>query len=260
MFTPAIYANVGNIKDFIVSQEKLDALLKPMIKKALRLEPQLDDAAKQASEKSKYGGLPYAEIGDEWPICPTCKKPLIFVSQIRNQSENELVEFFYCFDCFPWGMDDEEKGQWNARVYTKPSMEKYYKITPKEESEFYLIPCLLNEEEVTVLPDWDGLESVSKEAETLCSKINDDSPWEAYDAAVERSGCLNDYVTLLGGYPRYVQSETGGSCRICNKDMEFFAQLDSEEDAGVMWGDVGLIYLYRCPDHKDEFHMELQCH
>ena len=243
-----------------MSQEKLDAILKPLIKRAFKLEPNPDRAAEPGSEKSKFGGLPYSEKGDEWPVCPTCNNNLIFVLQIESKNKKELVEFFYCFKCFPWGMEDEEEGQWVTRTYNAPTMEKYFEINPKENSRFDLIPCILKAVEVTSLPDWDGLESVSEEVEKLCIYLDDDSPWEAYDAAVDRSGCLNDYATLFGGYPRYVQSETGGFCNICGKELIFFAQIDSEDDAGIMWGDVGLIYLYRCPDHKDEFHMELQCH
>ena len=45
---PSVYLTVGNPKGFIVAQEKLDALLKPKIKKALKLEPKPDDAAEAA--------------------------------------------------------------------------------------------------------------------------------------------------------------------------------------------------------------------
>ena len=241
-------------------QEKLDFLLKPLIKEALKLMPKENDSEKPSNEKSKYGGLPYAETGDKWPICPACNKQLLFVSQMKNEARNELVEFFYCFECFPWGLDDEEKGQWIVRVYNNPSIERCHQISPENKTEFDLIPCLLNPQKVTVLPDWDSLDSTCKEAGKLCCNINDDSPWEVYDIAVERNGCLNNYATLLGGYPRYVQSETGGLCNVCKKEMEFFAQLDSEDEPGIMWGDIGLVYLFRCPNHKEEFHMELQCH
>ena len=113
---------------------------------------------------------------------------------------------------------------------------------------------------IEALPDWEGINSASNEVSNLCCEINDDSPWEEYGEAVERAGCLNDYATLLGGYPRFVQGEVEPTCPKCNNEMEFYAQVDSEEEANIMWGDVGLVYFFRCPQHKNEFRLELQCH
>lgn len=243
-----------------MSQEKLDTLLQPLIKSALKLDPKSDPAAGQASCESKFGGLPYAESGDTWPSCPKCKKELTFINQILDEKESQLFTFYYCNDCFPWGLGDEEKGQWLVKLYKEPSNEKLITITRNSEEEFPPVPCKVIASSVNVLPDWEGLDSASQEAGDLCSEINDDSPWDAYEEAVARSGCLDDYATLLGGYPRFVQGEAIPSCPICNSNMEFYAQIDSEDEANIMWGDVGLVYFFRCPEHKNEFKFELQCH
>ena len=49
-------------------------------------------------------------------------------------------------------------------------------------------------------------------------------------------------------------------CPRCDQLMEMFAQIDSEEEAGLMWGDVGCIYLFCCRRHPGEVRLELQCH
>ena len=243
-----------------MSKEKLDCLLKPLVKKAIKLEPIANETASAVSYESKFGGLPYAEIGDTWPSCPTCKKELTFINQIHDEIEQHLFVFYYCKECFPWGLDDEEKGQWLVKLYEEPSSEKIVQINRNSNDESAPRPCKVIASSVDVLPDWEGLSSASKEANDLCCKINDDSPWDVYEEAVLRAGCLNNYETLLGGYPRFVQGEARYTCPKCNTEMKFYAQVDSEDDAGIMWGDIGLVYFFQCPKHKNEFQLELQCH
>jgi len=243
-----------------MNKEELDSLLRPLIKKAIKLEPKVDESASLASCESKFGGLPYAEAGDAWPSCPGCKKELTFVSQLLDEGEQQLFVFYYCHECFPWGDGKEEDGQWLVKLYQAPSLEKMVEIRRSSDDEFAPKPCTLIPSSVDVLPDWDGLDSVSEEAGNLCSKLNDEDPWEEYEEAVERVGCLTDYATLLGGYPRFVQGEITHHCPQCNTEMEFYAQLDSEDKADVMWGDAGLVYFFRCPQHKTQFKFELQCY
>ncbi len=243
-----------------MSKDRLDSLLKPLVRKALKLEPRKDNSALAPSCESKFGGLPYAESGDLWPSCPTCKKELTFVNQIRDEEDQQLFVFYYCNKCFPWGLGDEEKGQWLIKLYEHPSIKKLHEIKRSSEDEFAPVPCKVVATSVELLPDWEGLDSASEEVSDLCCKINDNSPWEEYEEAVERAGCLNDYATLLGGYPRFVQGEARPSCPKCGADMVFYAQVDSEDEANIMWGDVGLVYFFRCPEHKNEFQFELQCH
>ncbi|MFC3151472.1 DUF1963 domain-containing protein [Litoribrevibacter euphylliae] len=243
-----------------MSKDKLDSLLKSLVRKALKLELKADKSALAPSCESKFGGLPYAESGDHWPSCRTCKKELTFINQILDEEEQQLFVFYYCNECFPWGLDDEEKGQWVVKLYKQPSSKKLTDIKRSSEDEFAPVPCSVETTSVEVLPDWESLDSVSEEVSDLCCKVNDDSPWEEYEDAVERTGCLDDYATLLGGYPRFVQGEAEFVCPKCSAEMVFYAQVDSEDEANIMWGDVGLVYFFRCPEHKDEFQLELQCH
>ena len=240
-------------------QDQLDALLKPFIREAVVLAPHRSLAAEAASTEAKFGGSPYAEEGDRWPHCPTCKNELVFVVQLRAGSD-ELLVFFYCFECFPWGLSDEEEGQWVIRRYPNPSTARLRVISPAGTQELTVGPCAVSGSPVKSLPDWEGLDSTCKEAADLCCAIDADSPWEEYDAALLRNGCLNDYATLVGGHARWVQGEAVNSCRQCGEQLRFVAQIDSEEPANLMWGDVGLVYIFQCPVHSDVFHLELQCH
>lgn len=237
-----------------------DQLITSLTKHAVSLEPVESERAELASCESKFGGQPYAESGDEWPVCPDCEHELSFVCQLKHLHQDELLVFYYCNDCGPWGLADESEGQWVARRYPAPSMEKRHPINRETEDEQGFIPCLVKTAAVTSLPDWEGLDFVNEAITKHCCEADDDEPWEIYDAAVERSGALNDYATLIGGYPRFVQGAVQPNCPKCQQSMVFYAQIDSEEQANIMWGDLGLIYLFQCPEHQDTFQMELQCH
>lgn len=243
-----------------MSQDNLDILLTPLIREAVILDPIRSSDAEDAAISSKFGGEPYAQSSDVWPVCPSCKNELVFVSQFNKEENDELFTFFYCFECFPWGLPDEEKGQWVIRRYKMPSMTQYKKITPSQTNEYSPIPCTTHAKTVRVLPDWEGLESFSIDAENLCCELDSDNPWEEYNSAFLRNRCLDDYATLVGGYPRWVQGEAVNKCSTCGEELQFLAQIDSEDSAGIMWGDVGLVYLFQCNNHPDEFHLELQCH
>jgi len=243
-----------------MSQDKLDNLLEPLILETQILDPSKSNEAKKVSLNSKFGGSPYAEEHDSWPQRPTCKNDLVFIAQLKDDKTGNLFVFYYCFECFPWGLGDEEKGQWIIRRYQNSSMEKYQEIFPYQKNETLVVPCTVSMKTVKALPDWEGLESHFNEAGDLCSEIDDDNPWEEYESAVIRNSCLNDYATLLGGYPRWVQGETTNKCPECDEELKFLGQIDSEDAAGIMWGDVGLVYLFQCKNHPDIFHMELQRH
>jgi uncharacterized protein YwqG len=243
-----------------MNQPSLDQRIAPLIKPAIKLEVIDNEQAEAASCESKIGGQPYAEQGDCWPVCPDCNNELSFVCQLKHPQQQELVVFYYCNECGPWGLADESEGQWVSKLYPSPSMEKLSLIQRQSEDEQGFIPCLVNASTVNTLPDWEGLDLVDEAMTKHCCELDDDAPWEAYDAAVERSGALNDYATLIGGYPRFVQGAVLPHCPQCQQDMEFFAQIDSEEQADMMWGDLGVIYLFRCAVHRGVFKMRLQCH
>jgi len=83
--------------------------LTPIVKEVTILE--LDDSTAPKHTSSYFGGNPYAEEGDIWPICPTCEKALDFICQMNfKDCEHEsrpkigLFSFFYCYECHPFGL------------------------------------------------------------------------------------------------------------------------------------------------------------
>jgi uncharacterized protein YwqG len=49
----------------------------------------------------------------------------------------------------------------------------------------------------------------------------------------------------LGGEPDFIQKTTVPHCKECNKEMVFYAQLDSINDEFCI-GDCGMIYVFIC--------------
>ncbi|MBZ0167337.1 MAG: DUF1963 domain-containing protein [Candidatus Omnitrophica bacterium] len=243
-----------------MSAEKLDQLLRPLMRTAQRLDLRPDAGAKEGGVLTKFGGLPFAAKGELWPVCPRCRQDLIFIYQFVVETTESLFVFFYCMECSPWGLADEARGMWVLRRYESPCMDQYGPISPAEPLLFNVVPCSVARHTVTVLPDWEGLDTASEEPALLCGKLNATAPWDVYAEAQHRLGCWDEYATILGGYPRWVQGEVIVPCPKCQSDLEFLGQIDSEEKANIMWGDCGLIYLFLCPDHPDEIHMELQCY
>ena len=67
--------------------EEIGSLLQPLAKTATKLEPKkVRDEASLPLTGSHFGGIPYAEADEEWPVCPTCKTSLNFICQIDTAS------------------------------------------------------------------------------------------------------------------------------------------------------------------------------
>jgi hypothetical protein len=121
-------------------------------------------------------------------------------------------------------------------------------------------PCAANLELVQSVPDWDDINDIAPQLAQLSAAADESEPWSAYQSAVEELlGEEPNFRTQIGGYPHWVQGAATPDCKICNKPMRLLAQIDSEEDAGIMWGDSGSVYLFECAAHPDQIEMRLQC-
>jgi uncharacterized protein YwqG len=109
---------------------------------------------------------------------------------------------------------------------------------------------------VDSFPDWEDLGSKASDS---FSEINEDEPWEAYEAAVKSLGGETEFCTLVGGYADWVQGTDTPVCDHCQSRMNLLAQIDSEPEADVMWGDSGLLYLFYCDNHPRDVRLLLQC-
>ena len=240
--------------------EALESLLKPLVRNATRLHlKELAHTPENTHFLSHFGGQPYFEAGETWPATKN-GKPLDFVFQVFNEpgmqlpASIHLIQFYYDYEEFPW---ETIKDGWLVKIYEKGDKENA--VTVAKPEELAGIPyCEMRFENVQSLPSWEGIDLYSKEAADLSCMLNDDQPWEAYDSMVEKLVGKQDYQTQLGGYPNWVQGESTPQNNM-NEPMQLLFQIDSEEEADLMWGDVGLVYVFYDTATK-QVEFTLQCH
>ena len=240
-------------------QNKLLDLLRPMMKEAVQIHVQ--EAGRQPADsnlRSQFGGMPYLESASDWPTTKS-GNPLHFVFQIFNNGDIrlpdnlKLLQFFYDFEESAWSTDDDG---WKLNLYETIDASKaivFEKPITNGPAEY----CQMKFQKIMSLPDWDGINSLSQEISDLCSDINDDEPWEAYDQAVAELVGDTDFDSQIGGYPKWIQAD-GTPTYPDGTPTPFLLQIDSEELAGLMWGDSGMVYFfYNRIDGSINF--ELQC-
>jgi uncharacterized protein YwqG len=234
--------------------DDLERLVKPLIKEATRIIVKKSSKMPENSHtKSHFGGQPYFEKGEKWPKAKNGNY-LEFVFQIYNENnivlpENiKLIQFYYDFDAFPWNTNDDG---WLVKIYTNINKENVEIIEkPKEHDKVNY--CEVEYENIKSLPDWEGMENYDVNAKILSCELNEEDPWENYEKIVEKLVGEPETRSQLGGYPLWIQGNE-------QPDSDLLFQIDSEENAGLMWGDAGLIYVfYNDKNNKIEF--VLQCY
>ncbi|AXT54652.1 DUF1963 domain-containing protein [Aquimarina sp. AD1] len=242
------------------STSDLENLVKPLIRQATKLEISPASRPPENSQmNSHFGGNPYFEKGEKWPVTKKGKS-LDFIFQVFNKPESqlpdniELIQFYYDWDEFPWDTSDDG---WLVKVYKK--------IDPKN-TEFIVKPidlekpkyCEIIFEPSNSLPDWEGISEYDYNAQKLSCILNEDQPWDNYGKIVEKLVGEQNYQSQLGGYPKWIQGESTPKDKNGN-NMKLLFQIDSEENANLMWGDSGLIYVFY--DHESErIDFNLQCY
>jgi uncharacterized protein YwqG len=242
------------------SAADLEKLVAPLIRIASRMEiEEPSNVPENSILTSHFGGDPYFETGEEWPRTRSGKR-MEFIFQVFQHGglelpENiELVQFYYDREKFPWVSNDDG---YLVKVYEKLKLHQIKMIEKPIEfrQQNY---CAINFREVKSLPDWEGIESYSANASKLSCILDEDKPWQYYQKAFKKLGADTDFQSQLGGYPKWVQGEST-PCNSSGKMMKLLFQIDSEENAGLMWGDMGMVYVFYDEESK-RIEFMMQCH
>ena len=241
------------------SFDDLVEMLKPITKNATKIvvQPAAEPPA-NSQMRSHFGGQPYFETGEAWPLS-RAGNPLQFVMQVFREDNMELpdhiklVQFYYDFEADAFETNDDG---WLVKIYGGLDHDRSVNL-PKPEGVADAKYCEILFEDVKSLPDWEGVDLHHPAAADLSAVINDEEPWDAYERAVTKIIGKQESRSQLGGYPLWVQGEETPSTADGHLDLLF--QITSEDNADVMWGDVGTIYVFYDNESKrTEF--IFQCH
>ena len=237
-------------------------------------------------QTSKLGGLPAVPPRFDWPTWNGA--PLQFLCQLDLHEvqkvlpaewlpEHGLLAFFYDAGQSTWGFDPNDRGSWRVEHFppdrgavpaTPPQGAESVRLLPEVFVQFERGLSLPDPERVGLrwseVPDeaWDYLE----EQET------DGSPAHrigGYPSAIQNDGmeleCQLASNGLYVGGPDGYASDEAKALAAGSAQWRLLLQLDSDDRAGVMWGDVGRLYFWiRETDAvRGDFSgvwMVLQCH
>ncbi len=237
---------------------------------------------------SKMGGLPIANASFQWPVWK--EKPLAFLCQIDLEAipkseftktlPNEgFLYFFYDQEQRTWGFDPRDRGSWKV-IYISGKNE----LTPLNaptglSKEFIYKKKYIKFSKILTYPDWQDdrigklnlNETQNDEYFELCSLIFENHPSHhllGYPSPVQ--GNDMDLESQLVSNGLYCGDATGYNNPKAKKlelgrhEWILLLQLDSDDDTGMMWGDVGMLYFWiRKEDLKNKnfsnVWMILQC-
>lgn len=242
------------------TKQDLKNLLLPLQKKATKIQVHKPSRPPEYSQlTSHFGGDPYFEEGDSWPSSDG--DYLSFVFQLYDQHDTlfpsgiKLVQFFYDYEKFPWDTDNDG---WLVKIFTDIDPESRIQI-PKPKALARTKFCEVSFQEIVSLPDWEGLDLHSRLASNLSCVLDENDPWESYRKLADDIAGEQNYQSQAGGYPNWIQGE-GTPKNNIGEPMPLLLQVDSEENAGLMWGDWGLIYIFCAPDDLSKIELTLQCY
>lgn len=218
---------------------------------------------------SRLGGIPDAPRGFEWPVWRD--RPLAFIGQVSLAEaavlvrdalpSSGLLSFFYDAEQTAWGFDPEDRG--SSRVYWFPDVQDLRPAqlpgSLPEHGSFQPVP--LTSRASLSLPPYQALEVQA----LRLSAEEEDAYFAFWEEWQDRHGAGPQHQVL--GHPSPIQDEMQLECQLVSggiycgdpagyKDprraelepgalgWRLLAQFDSDDTAGMMWGDVGMLYFW----------------
>ncbi len=267
-----MHTNISQIENDLSNlAKKLKFAILEHAKTSIKYSPILTTDALHQGCRTKFGGMPYAEKGDTWPACQTCKNEMDFLTQTHNIQLDELLVFFYCMDCNP--CDHEDAGEWQARVYNSPSELKMVPLPKEEPAKTDTVSCFYQESTMLTIDPELGARSFETYI-TPIAQVHFEKKYQEKmhpDRASYRLRALGNefwwdiktslklledenHVCTMYGFPQYSNGYPEPECPHCNEEMFFYFKIASPDlDLNVNFG--GELFLYRCKNHPNEVQM-----
>ncbi|MEO1245886.1 MAG: YwqG family protein [Pseudomonadota bacterium] len=213
------------------------------------------------SSKSYLGGDPCLPADIEWPSKDGRELTFLASVDLGEAAVSAAISwlpatgkllFFYDAEKQPWGFDPADRGGWSVVHVNETG-------TAESAQRPGLPQFFVEFEEVESLPDWQrfdalGIELDEQEAETYIDgyfewrgdRANHQmggypSPVQGDDMELECQLASNG---LNCGDGTAYQSDEGKRLAAGAKDWRLLLQFASDDDLGVMWGDIGDLYFW----------------
>lgn len=228
-------------------RKDIEATVKPIIKIATKKE-------NTSLAQSKFGGHPYLPKTAELPRGAD-GKPMKLLAQINFEElpggleefpEKGLLQFFLAAEDDVMGLDfDDQTNQRNFKVVFYEDLLPEEQLVmdfsyPDEGEEYFPVSNELSlafhlEEEAVSVADFrfeQVFMDIDFEEVVKAEKDEETTLWEIYAETIENTG------HKIGGYGFFTQMDPRDG-ELSGYDT-LLLQIDSEDEAGIMWGDVGV--------------------
>lgn len=201
---------------------------------------------------SKFSGLAYIPLGEEWPRCGNCHKPMQLFLQLRADDvpddarevlHSGTLQLFYCTSSNPQCEVDCEA----FFPFSKAHMARIVEDGPHEDisespvSDAFPARSIVGWSSIVDVPNWEELEHRGIGFED----DEDDEADVLADSNLPRDG------EKLGGWPAWIQGVEYPNCPRCDQPMEFVFQIDSDRNIPFLLGDAGIGHITRCKTHPE---------
>ena len=225
--------------------------------------------------RSHLGGAALIDDLAQWPRWHGRPLSLVAVIDLAElalfESDPDLptsgvLNFFYDYEEQPWGFEPEHRGGWRV-VLADPASGR--PVSPPEGADAFASIGLVPQQTLSI-PGWEepAVESVfpphqdrSSDAEAVRQRYF--SIQHDWSEVVDVESTPNHQI---GGWPRLQQNPIWRECDVVSRglplgtseqwnhaeptfsaereaDWRLLIQLDTDDDAGWMWGDVGTLYF-----------------
>lgn len=245
--------------------------LRPFARSAVRIFPkaQADDSIPVGA--SKYGGCPDLPAVVDWPRHAVTHAPLSFIGQFRLAqvspldtarelpSRGMLYLFYDCSDDgMPWGFDPSDAGGWQVLFFdTDEGLVRRDPPADLEDNGMRFGSAALTMAATCELPDLDSIHgeslTLSDEEEDGYSDMLDEDDEDVCHKLLGHANPIQnpmeeecDLVTrglYLGDPSGYAEAEARGIHADPSRWV-LLMQIDSCDELGMMWGDLGRLYLW----------------
>lgn len=220
---------------------------------------------KGALTDSKFGGIPYLNSDESWPICRNCNKPLNFFLQLnldkipaslKGRFGEGIIQLFYCTSSEPCCEVDCE----SYNPFSKAELVRMISSTQIDTSldvDSIKVPKELEVFPVKNIDSWQAKVEHPHWEDLTKNEILD---MEEIFILDEKEDVLVNYdKDKLSGWPNWIQGHEYPECPICKKEMQFVFQIASEDNIPYMFGDVGTGHITQCPEHKNQLAFGWAC-